>query len=147
VRLRLLALAAALGLAWAVRVQAAPAQPEFVLIGNGHNPTTGLTRKQAKDFLLGKKKTWTGGKVIVLVLGPPGSPELRWLAGIAGLTDSILMTRIRQQVYEGEMRKPIIAHGEKETTTAVQAEPGALAVLPAAAAASLPEGVRTIPLH
>ncbi len=146
-RVRVLAAACALWLALGCRFQG-PSGTEYVLIRNARNPTESLGRKEARDLLLGKKKTWTGGQVVVLVLTPIGSPELRWLAGsVAGLSDAALMARIRQHVYEGEIRKPISSHNEEETLAAVAAEPGALGVLRTEAARSLPPTVRALPLQ
>jgi hypothetical protein len=125
-----------------------PSSSAFVLIRNAQNPTAALSTREARDLLLGRKKTWAGGKVLVLVLNPAGSPELRWLAGsLAGVSDAALMTRIRQQVFEGEMRKPIASHNDQETLAAVAAEPGALGVLSAETARHLPPEVLPLPLQ
>jgi hypothetical protein len=128
---------------------ASPALSEgFALIRSGKNANIALSRGQVRDMALGKKKAWPQGPVAVLVLTRPGTPELRWFASnIVGLTDTAMMARIKEQVFRGEMRKPITATTEQEVLTAVAAEEGAIGVIRSEATKNLPEGVALLPVQ
>jgi hypothetical protein len=128
---------------------AAPALSEgFALIRSGKNANIALSRSQVRDMALGRKKAWPQGPVAVLVLTRPGTPELRWFATtIVGLTDTTMLARIKEQVFRGEMRKPITATTEQEMLTAVAAEEGAIGVVRTEATKNLPEGVALLPVQ
>lgn len=115
---------------------------DFVLIRNAKNPTTGLPRVDIKDMAVGKKKTWSSGAAVVLVIGEAGSPELEWFAtAVIGASAGALMTKIKQEVFKGELRKPVMAATDKDCLAAVAADPGAFGVVSAATAKALPAEV------
>jgi hypothetical protein len=136
VRIRILIALAAL-------VLGAPAASadDFTLIRNTKNPIAGLSRADLKALAVGKKKTWPAGPVAVLVLPRPGTPELRWFAAMVGVDESVLMARIKELVFRGEIRKPIIVASPEEMLTAMRSETGCLGVVTAATGKNLPEGV------
>jgi hypothetical protein len=136
VRVRLLIALAAL-LLGAPRASA----DDFTLIRNTKNPIAELSRADLKGLAVGKKKTWPSGPVAVLVLPRPGTPELRWFAATVGVPESVLMSRIKELVFRGEIRKPIIVGSPEEMLAAMRTETGCLGVVTAAAAKNLPEGV------
>jgi len=122
----------------------ATAEDAFVLIRNARNPVTNLTRAEIKDMAVGKKKIWPRGTVVQMVLGPVGSPELGWFSTVVvGAPEATFMAKVRQEVFKGEMRRPIIAT-EKDCLDAVAADPGGLGVIRAAAAAKLPPDVAVV---
>jgi hypothetical protein len=118
---------------------------DFVLVRNARNPITTLSRSQIKDMAVGKKKVWPHGVLVQMVLSPPGSPELEWFAtSVIGAPEATFVARVRQEVFKGEMRKPVAAALEKERLDAVAADPGALAVVSAAAARRLPPEIAVV---
>jgi hypothetical protein len=142
VRVRLLiALAAVLLGAPAVSAE------DFTLIRNTKNPVAALSRGDLKALAAGKKKTWPNGPIAVLVLPRPGTAELRWFAAMVGVPESVLMARIKELVFRGEIRKPIIVGSSEEMLTAVRTETGCLGIVTAAAAKNLPEGVGPVILR
>jgi len=93
---------------------------EFVLVRNARNPTASLSRSQIKEMAVGKRKIWPHGVVVQMVLGPPGSPELGWFASaVVGAPEATFVARVRQEVFKGEMRKPIVPPLENERLEAV----------------------------
>jgi hypothetical protein len=147
VRLRVLAAAAALAVT--VAVLPTPARPEgFALIRNARNTRSTLTRGQLKEIALGKRKTWPHGPVAVLVLPRPGTPELAWFASSAiGVPEDVLLARIREQVFKGEMRKPISAATDQDALAAVASEVGTIGVVRDELAKKLPDGVALLTLQ
>jgi hypothetical protein len=118
---------------------------EFVLIRNGKNPVTRLSPGDVKDMAVGKKRVWPDGPVVQMVLGPAGSPELHWLsATLLGAPEATYLARVRQEVFKGEMRRPIVATVERECVDAVATYPGALGVVRAATARRLPPSVSVV---
>jgi hypothetical protein len=128
---------------------AAPAWSDgFVLIGNVKATGTKAPRGELKDIFIGRRKTWTEGEVVQVVLGPSGSPELRWLAEVfLGVPERTLVAKIRQEVFKGEMRKPVAAATEKECVDAVTANPGAVGVIRAESAGKLPAQVTVLEVY
>jgi hypothetical protein len=120
---------------------------DFALVRNAANPITALSRSEIKELAIGKRKTWPRGPVAVLVLPRVGTPELHWLAGVVGMPESVLMARIKELVFRGEMRKPIIVGSPQEALAAVHAEQGGLGVVPGDVAKKLPEGVAVLTIR
>ena len=126
---------------------AAVAAEEFVLIRNAKNPVTNLTRAEVKDMAVGKKKVWPQGQntVVQMVWGPAGSPELGWFAtAVVGAPEATLMAKVRQEVFKGEMRKPIVAAAESDCLEAVASDAGGLGVVRASATDHLPPTVAVV---
>jgi hypothetical protein len=127
----------------AVGVQASP--DRFVVVRNVNNPTTKISVSQLKDMLIGRKKVWPHGAVVVVAVGAPGSAELKWLSEtLLHVSQNILMTKIRQEVFKGEMRRPIVVLSEKEAVEVVAANLGAVGVLRATVAAAAASQVAVV---
>ena len=139
----------AMAVAAALAAGGAVAADDFVLIRNVKNPVTKLTRTEIKDMAVGKKKVWPQGQQVVqMVLGPSGSPELGWFSTVVvGAPEATFMAKVRQEVFKGEMRRPIVAPAENDCLEAVGADPGALGVVRASAAGHLPPSVALVALR
>jgi len=146
-RLALVGLMVVFGLcAWGLSRSALGA--EFVLIHNAKTGATSVTRAQLKEMAIGKKKTWPSGAPVQLVLAPVGSPEMRWFATeAAGIGDEVLMSKIKQEVFKGELRRPVFVSSDKDCVNAVAGDPGGVGVVSAEAAKSLPAGVTALPVQ
>lgn len=115
---------------------------DFVVIRNAKNPTTSITPAQAKEMAIGKRKVWPHGAVVGLVLTPVGSPELGWFAStVCGVADGALMAKIKQEVFKGELRKPVIVTSSSDVVSAVAADEGALGIVRADTMKNAPAGV------
>jgi hypothetical protein len=136
VRLRILVAAALV-------VVSRPARPDgFALVRNAGSGSPALTRTQIKEIATGRRRTWPHGPVVVLVLPRAGTPELAWFArSVVGMTEGALLARIREQVFKGEMRKPLTAATEQDVLTAVAGDPGAMGVIHEDPGRKLPDGV------
>jgi len=121
---------------------------DFVLIQNAKTGAQSVTHAELKELAIGKKKTWPSGGPVQLVLEPPGTPELRWFAQqAAGTTDETLYAKIKQEVFKGELRRPVSVTSDKDCVSAVAADPGAMGVVSAETAKSLPAGVTVLAIQ
>jgi ABC-type phosphate transport system substrate-binding protein len=145
---RAASLAAGVGLllATAVMLRSPSAwSDDFVVIRNAKNPTTSITPAQAKEMAIGKRKVWAHGAVVGLVLTPVGSPELGWFASrMCSVVDSALMAKIKQEVFKGELRKPIIVSSSSDVVAAVAADEGAFGIVRADTIKAAPSGVAVL---
>jgi hypothetical protein len=113
----------------------------YVLVRNASNPTARVTRAEVKHLFTGITKVW-GGSVVQPVLGEEGSGELAWLAAqIFEATPREVLTRIKQEIFRGEMKRPIIAKSAAECLAAVGKYRGGIGVLDAESAKGLPANV------
>ena len=124
---------------------AGAAHADFVLLKNSKNDTAQAEREDLKDYYTGKKKSWKNGVAVEVVLNAPGSAELKWLAQlIIGASDDILLSKIKQEGFKGEMKKPANVSSADECIAAVKKADGALCVVDAGAAKALPDGVAVL---
>ncbi len=118
---------------------------DFVLVRNAANPTAQLGESDIKDIYMGRKKEWSSGSPVQLVLTGESSPELAWLANsFFGVNARSLLSKIKQEVFKGEMQKPINVENEADTIEKLKTAKGGIGIVSAAAAKSLPSSVATI---
>ena len=118
------------------------AHADFVLLKNAKNDTAQADREELKDYYTGKKKAWKNGVAVEVLLNAAGSAELKWLADlIVGASDDILLSKIKQEVFKGDMKKPATVSSADECIAAVKKTDGAVCVVDAGAAKALPAGV------
>jgi ABC-type phosphate transport system substrate-binding protein len=118
---------------------------EFVFVRNASNPTARLQVNEVKDMYTGKRKEWPNGVPIQVVLTGEDSPELAWLAStFFGINARPLLSKIKQEVFKGEMTRPISADNEQDTLEKLKSAKGGIGVVRAAAVKSLPSSVGVI---
>jgi len=118
---------------------------DFAIVRNAANPSAQLAASDVKDIYTGKKKEWPNGVPVQLVLTGESSPELGWLASsFFGANARSLLSKIKQEVFKGEMQKPISVENEAETIEKLKNAKGGIGIVSAAAAKSLPSSVTTI---
>jgi ABC-type phosphate transport system substrate-binding protein len=119
----------------------------FVLIKNAKNPTTAVTKDEVKAIFTGKVKQWEKGGPVQVILGKPEAEEVKWLAEeILGVSVKIFLAKVKQEVFQGEMRKPLSAASEAESLQLVQENAGGIGIISAGAAKNLPSGVAILTL-
>src|SRR5262249_28119510 len=103
---------------------------DYVLVRNRANSVQAVSKSELKDLLIGKTKVWKDDGVVQVVLPPPGSPEMKSLAEtLLGVPENILLTKIKQEVFKGELRKPIVAATDSELVLEVAKMPGAFGLV------------------
>jgi hypothetical protein len=119
---------------------------EFVLVRNASNEQAAIRKDDLLKIYTGETKQ-IGGWVAQTVIGKEDSGELQWLSGLFDLRPKDLLARIKQQVFSGEMRRPIVAKTQEEALAAVQNNRGGLAVVAASVASTLPQGVAVLAIQ
>jgi ABC-type phosphate transport system substrate-binding protein len=115
------------------------------LIHNAKTATASVTKSELKDMAIGRRKAWSSGAPVQLVLEPVGAPEMRWFSMVAtGISDETLVAKMKQEVFKGELRRPVIVNSDKNCVNAVASDPGAVGVVSAETAKSLPDGVAVL---
>jgi len=118
---------------------------DFVFVRNAGNGTTEAGKEEMKDVFTGKKTSWKGGAKVELGLGAGGSPELKWLAQeLIGASEDILLAKIKQEVFKGDMKKPTTVGSAAECIAFVKKSAGGVCVVDADSAKSLPDGVAVL---
>lgn len=125
------ALFVAVSLCLAATASPSHADAGFVVVCHATNPITTLSSVDLKKALTGGTKQWANGAVVQLGVSSTETPELGFLAGAAGLTAPELLTRVQQQVFKGEMRRPVILRSSAECLGLVRINPGAICAAPA----------------
>src|SRR5690349_11646957 len=96
--------AVAVALACAVALTIASANAgDFIFVRNVKNRTASVSRREVRQLFTGQTKQW-GGFVVQAVIGEEDSGEFRYLCGIFGLEPRELLSKIKQEVFRGEMR-------------------------------------------
>jgi hypothetical protein len=122
------------------------AADEFVMVRNASNEQAAIRKDDLLKIYTGESKQ-IGGWVAQTVIGKEDSGELQWLSGLFDLRPKDLLARIKQQVFSGEMRRPIVARTQEEAIAAVQNNRGGLAVVAASLVAALPQGIAVLAIQ
>jgi hypothetical protein len=138
------------GSAWlvaALLVSSGAESDSFVFVGNSRNEVPNLSKLEVRKLFTGQAKQWRSGRVFQGVIGEPNSAELGWLAAtIFGVSSKDLLTRIKQEIFRGEMKRPIVVKSSEECIEVVEKNEAALCVATEASAKTLPAGVIVIAL-
>ena len=117
----------------------------FVFVRNAKNDTAQIGKGELKDCYTGKTKAWKNGTSIEIALNAGGSPELKWVADeLIGASDDILLAKIKQEVFKGEMKKPVTVSSSQDCVAEVKKTAGAVCAVDADTAKSLPDGVAVL---
>lgn len=118
---------------------------DFVFVRNASNPSAKLQAAEVKELYTGKRKEWSSGASVQVVLTGESSPELGWLAStFFGVNARSLLSKIKQEVFKGEMTKPVLVENEQETIEKLKGLKGGIGIVSAAAAKSLPSSLATV---
>ena len=120
----------------------------FVIIRNTKDTSASIRANELRAMFTGRTKQWRAGALVQVVLPSEGCAATRWLAeSIFGVPGKVLLTKIRQEVFKGEMKKPLSAASDAELIEAVKNHPGSIATVAAEAAKSLPDGVAVLAIN
>jgi ABC-type phosphate transport system substrate-binding protein len=114
---------------------------DFVFVRSAQNDVSEASKEDLKEIFTGKKTSWKNGQKVELGLAASGSPELKWLAQeLLGTGEEILMAKIKQEVFKGDMRKPTPVASAQECLALVKKNPGGVCLVDADSAKGLPDG-------
>lgn len=106
----------------------ATAGDSFVVVVNRSNPVNSLSGAELRRALLGGAKQWGNGATVQLGLIPKDVPETRYLASLLGVSVSDLFARIQAQVFNGEMRRPVVLRSSAECVAFARGSEGAVCI-------------------
>ena len=117
-----------------------------LLIKNKANTTASVSKSEVKDLFLGKRKTWDSAGMVTVAFRQGEDDGIQWLADtVFGVSPKTLLTKIRQEVFKGEMNKPLIVNSDAEVLQQVQNGKGTIGIVPVGTA--LPAGVVPLPIN
>ena len=117
----------------------------FVFVKSTQNDTVQANKEDLRDIFTGKKTSWKGGQKVEIGLGPNGSAELKWLAQeLIGASEDILLAKIKQEVFKGDMKKPTPVATAADCFALVKHSPGGICVVDEASAKSVPDGAAVL---
>ncbi len=113
---------------------------DMVAVRNAKVPTTSVSKTELRELLTGKTKQWPNGSLVQVVMGGEESPDVQWMASkIFGVGTVALVTKMKQEVFKGELKKPLSCTTDEECLALVKRTEGALAFV--SAGTKLPAGV------
>jgi len=118
---------------------------DFIFVRNAKNKAATVSKREIRQLFTGQTKQWNGF-VVQAVIGEVDSPEFHYLAGIFGLDARELLLKIKQEVFRGEMRRPIVVKTASECIQAVEKHEGGIGIVPVEATKTLPSDVERLPL-
>lgn len=117
----------------------------FILVTSSKNPVAAVSKADLKEMCLGKKKQWDKGSIVQLLLQDEDSAALNWLAStIFDTSPKTLITKMRQEVFKGELQKPVRCASDAECADQAKALGGALTFV--SAQMKLPDGTKAVAL-
>jgi hypothetical protein len=118
---------------------------EFVFIKSAQNDTASASKDDLKEIFTGKKGSWKNGQKIEVGLQAGGSAEIKWLAQeLIGASEDILLAKIKQEVFKGDMKKPTPIGSAADCFALVKKSAGGICVVDGDSAKSLPDGAAVL---
>jgi hypothetical protein len=83
---------------------------------------------ELRRAVLGGMKQWANGAIVQLGIIPKDVPETRYLASLLGVSVSDLFARIQAEVFNGDMRRPVVLRSSADCVAFARANEGAVCV-------------------
>jgi hypothetical protein len=117
----------------------------FLMLVNRANPVASISRADLKRTISGAIKQWDNGAVVQLGVIAGDVPETQYLASLLDMTPRDLMARIQEQVFKGELRRPVLLRSSADCAAFARSKAGALCV--AAEGEPIPPEARAVPVQ
>lgn len=117
---------------------------DYVLIRNAKSPAATLAKAELRAIYTGKTKMF-GNDVAVVVVPTDDTPAFATFTDrVFGTTTKTLLAKIRQEVFKGEMTRPLKAASDADVVHLVGGTAGTIGVIASSAAKSLPATVAVL---
>jgi hypothetical protein len=116
----------------------------FVLICNAKISTQALSRSEVRSLYTGKAKTLGGNAVVVVIRSDDDVPFTEFADQVFGVPVKTLLSKIKQEVFKGEMSKPVKAETDDDVLRFVAGSPGMIGVVSSQAGSHLPKTVTAV---
>ena len=113
-----------------------------MVLVNKANDVKSLTAADVKKVFTGGTKQWGSGAVVQVGIIASEAPETVYLATLFDMTPRALLQRLQEQVFKGEMRRPVVLRSSSDCVGLARSNPGAVCI--AAAGAALPPEVKAV---
>lgn len=128
-----------------IAIAAGPARADgFVVVRNTKASIPQIAKTELKAIYTGKAKLFADNVAIVVIRGEDDPVFEAFALQTLGVSAKTLLSKIKQEVFKGDMNKPFKASSDDEVIQHVAGNPGAIGVITAAAAKSLPHTVAVL---
>jgi hypothetical protein len=118
----------ALGTALSSAITPPAAAAGLVVLVNHSNETASLSRSDLRRLVTGMTKQWDSGAVVQLGIIPSDAPETQYLASLLDMSPRELLARLQEQVFKGELRRPVVLRSSADCVAFARSGAGALCV-------------------
>jgi ABC-type phosphate transport system substrate-binding protein len=119
----------------------------FVVLRNKANAVASIDADGLRRLFSGRTKQWDSGAVVqTALITSESAPETAFLAGLLGMKAGEFLNRVQQDVFRGELKRPLGIKSSADCVAAVKSNPGAICVASDSVAGSLPAEVVVLPL-
>ena len=118
----------------------------FVLIRNAKAPAGTLSKADVRALYTGKTKMAGNNIVVVVVPADAAAAFDAFVDQVFGISAKTLLSKIKQEVFKGEMAKPLKAASDDDVVHGVAGATGGYGVVSPQAAKSLPPNVVIVPV-
>jgi hypothetical protein len=123
----------------------ASADGGFVIVVHATNPLTSVAPPALKKLCTGGTKLLDNGAVVHIGVIPDEVPETQHLASLVGLSTRDLLSRMQEQVFKGEMRRPATLRSSADCAAFAASTPGGLCV--ASSSTPLTKDAKVLPVR
>ncbi len=116
----------------------------FVIIVHKANTTSTLSHSELKKIVTGGTRQWDSGAAVQVGLIPGDTPETSYLGKALDLSVRDLLGRLQEQVFKGEMRRPVVLRSSADCVALARGNPGAICV---AAAGAVTPDLHVVTIH
>ena len=116
-----------------------------MVVVNRSNENSQLSKSELKKAITGGTKQWKNGAAIQLGIIASEAPETQHLGELVDMSPKELLSRIQEQVFKGEMRRPVVLRSSAECIAFARGNPGAICVC--SAAAPMPPEAHAVTVH
>jgi len=116
----------------------------FVLICNARAAVTRLSHSEVRALYTGKAKTLGGTAAVVVIRPDEDVPFSEFSEQVFGVPTKTLLAKIKQEVFKGEMTRPLKATTDDDVVRHVSGSPGVIGVVSTNASVHLPSTVTVI---
>ena len=113
----------------------------YVLIHNAKVSTAQLSNAEVRALYTGKTKLLAGNVAVVVIPSSDDPSFSTFTDQVFGISATTLLTKIKQEVFKGEMAQPLKGGSDAEIVRLVGSTGGALGVVSSETAKTLPSGV------
>jgi ABC-type phosphate transport system substrate-binding protein len=106
-----------------------------------------LSGAELRALYTGRIKTLGGAVVVVVVRPDDDAPFIEFAEHVFGVPAKTLLTKIKQEVFKGEMARPLKAASDSEVVNQVASMPGTIGIVSANASIHLPKTVIAVAIE